>query len=355
MSAITLKRASERPSADDGMRVLVDRRWPAGLTRERVAADLWLKDAAPSDALRRWSRDPKRWPAFKEKYRAELASREDILGVLEELTTRGPLTLLSGVGDAQRNGAGVLLEILEERRPAPKGDEALKAKDVMTTQVIAIEPDTRVPEIASILLERRISGLPVVDDGRVVGMVSEGDLLRRYEIGTDRKRLPGPWWMHFFRNDPGPAEYVKSHAARAADIMTRPVVCVVEDLSVAKIAEIFEKRRIKRVPVMRGDWLVGIVTRANLVQALAVKTRAAKGPRAQSDDTIRARLLEELSTQAWWHATSNVIVADGVVHYWGIYETADDREAARVAAENVAGVRGVDDHRTCLADLPTMG
>jgi CBS domain-containing protein len=238
---------------------------------------------------------------------------------------------------------------LRERLPA------VNARDIMTTRVITIEPDTGVREIASLLLERRISGLPVVDNGRVVGMVSEGDLLRRFEIGTERKRFEGSWWMHLFSSDPGPAEYVKSHAARAADIMTRPVISVGEELPAVKIAAIFEKRRIKRVPVMRGDWLDGIVTRANLVQALAVKTRAAKGPRAQSDDTIRARLLEELSTQAWWHATSNVIVADGVVHYWGIYETADDREAARVAAENVAGVRGVDDHRTCLADLPTMG
>jgi CBS domain-containing protein len=231
----------------------------------------------------------------------------------------------------------------------------LKAKDVMTTQVITIAPDTRVRDIASLLLARRISGLPVVDDGCVVGMVSEGDLLRRYEIGTDRKRAEGSWWMHLFTSDPGPAEYVKSHATRACDIMTRPVVSVGEEVSVAKIAAIFEKRRIKRVPVLRGERLAGIVTRANLVQALAVKARVVTGARALTDDAIRARLLGELSSQAWWHEISNVIVTDGVVHYWGVYESFAEKEAARIAAENVPGVRRIDDHRMRAADLPTMG
>jgi CBS domain-containing protein len=231
----------------------------------------------------------------------------------------------------------------------------LKARDIMTTQVVTIAPDTRVRDIAALLLERGISGLPVVDGGRVIGMVSEGDLLRRYEIGTERKRFEGSWWMHFFTSDPGPAEYVKSHATRAADIMTRPVVSVAEDVAVAKIAAIFEKRRIKRVPVLRGERLAGIVTRANLVQALAVKTRLVTGVRAQTDDAIRARLLGELSSQSWWHEVSNVIVTDGVVHYWGVYESFAEKEAARIAAENVPGVRRIDDHRVSAADLPTMG
>jgi CBS domain-containing protein len=356
MGPVGIRRAADPPRPEDGMRVLVDRRWPPGLSKEQVAADLWLPDAAPSDALRRWGLDdPRRHEEFKARYREELAPRDDILYLLDEMARRGPVTLLCGLRDPTRNGAEVLVEMLEEWRAAGKGDEALKAKDIMTTQVIAIEPETRVPEIAALLLERRISGLPVVERGRVVGMVSEGDLLRRYEIGTDRKRYEGSWWMHFFKRDPGPAEYVKSHAGRAADIMTSPVVCISEDLPVAKIAGIFEKRRIKRVPVVQGDRLVGIVSRANLVQALAVKTRTVTGPRAQTDDAIRARLLTELSAQAWWHATSNVIVTDGVVHYWGVYEKADEKEAARVAAENVPGVRRIDDHRSCIAELQSMG
>lgn len=231
----------------------------------------------------------------------------------------------------------------------------MKAKDIMTTRVITIAPDTTVREIATLLLERRISGLPVVDRGHVIGIVSEGDLLRRHEIDTDRKRLAGAWWMRLFQGEPGPAEYVKSHAVRAADVMTREVISVSEDVEITRIAILFGKRRIKRVPVLRGEQLVGIVTRANLVQALAANTKGLQGARALGDVAIRARLLEELGTQTWWHGTSNVIVTDGIVHYWGVCENEEEKQAARVAAENVPGVRRIDDHRTTYAELPSMG
>jgi uncharacterized protein YeaO (DUF488 family) len=116
-ATLNVKHASERPSPADGMRVLVERRWPPGLTRERVAADLWLKDAGPSDALRRWcAKDPRRWETFKSKYRAELEPRADLLRLLEELRRRGPVTLLHGLRDTSRNSAQVLREMLEERR-----------------------------------------------------------------------------------------------------------------------------------------------------------------------------------------------------------------------------------------------
>ncbi|MEO5694745.1 MAG: CBS domain-containing protein [Usitatibacter sp.] len=231
----------------------------------------------------------------------------------------------------------------------------MEAKDIMTTQVATIRPETRVHEIASLLLQRRVSGLPVVDQGRVVGMVSEGDLLRRHEIGTERKSFEGSWWMHFLKGDPGPADYVKSHASRAADIMTQPVVCIPHDLPAARIAALFEKHHIKRVPVLVDERLVGIVTRADLVRALAATVRDDLQPRAQSDDAIRAQLLEELSSQAWWHTASNVLVKDGVVLYQGIYEDDQDKAAARIAAENVAGVRRIDDQRIKASKLPTMG
>jgi CBS domain-containing protein len=232
----------------------------------------------------------------------------------------------------------------------------MKAKDIMTTGVITIAPNATIREIATILLGRRISGLPVVENGRVIGIVSEGDLLRRHEIGTDRKRPQGSWWMRLFRTEPSPAEYVKSHAIHAADVMSRKVISVSEEESVSRIAILFGKRAIKRVPVLRDGRLVGIVTRANLVQALADTGKEPKVPRALSDDAIRTRLLEELGTRAWWRADSNAIVADGVVHYWGVCENSVEKQAARVAAENIPGVRRVDDHRIRYADLPfTMG
>jgi CBS domain-containing protein len=230
----------------------------------------------------------------------------------------------------------------------------MKAKDIMTTRVITVAPETTIREIATLLLERRISGVPVVDHGRVIGIVSEGDLLRRHEIDTDRKR-PGAWWVRLFQGEPGPAEYVKSHAVHAADVMTPNVISVGEDVEITRIAVLFGKRRIKRVPVLRGERLVGIVTRANLVQALAANMRGVPAHRALGDDAIRKRLLEELGAQAWWHESSNVIVTDGIVHYWGVCENEEEKRAARVAAENVPGVRRIDDHRITYAELPSMG
>jgi CBS domain-containing protein len=230
----------------------------------------------------------------------------------------------------------------------------MKAKDIMTPRVITITPDTTIRTVAALLLDRRISGVPVVDRGHVVGIVSEGDLLRRHEIDTDRKRPAGAWWLRLFQGDPGPAEYVKSHAVRAEDVMTRAVISVAEDVDITRIAILFGKRRIKRVPVLRGERLVGIVTRANLVQALAANARGIGGQHL-GDDAIRKRLLEELGTQAWWHESSNVIVTDGIVHYWGVCENEAEKQAARVAAENVPGVRRIDDHRITYAELPSMG
>jgi CBS domain-containing protein len=231
----------------------------------------------------------------------------------------------------------------------------MKAKDIMTTPVVTIEPDTTVREIAALLLKRRISAVPVVESGRVVGLVSEGDLLRRHEIGTDSDRPAGSWWLRLIRGDRSPAEYVKSHAAHARDIMTRDVITVEEDTSIAEIAAVLEARRIKRVPVLRGEHLVGIVSRANLVQALAARPRAGKAPRAKGDGAIRRQLLAELERQPWWlSSASNVIVTDGVVHYWGLIDSDGQKEAARIAAENVPGVRGVEDHRMRYTDVPSM-
>lgn len=231
----------------------------------------------------------------------------------------------------------------------------MKAHDIMTAPVITISPGTPVREIAALLVERRISGVPVVEDGRVVGLVSEGDLFRRHEIGTDRSAADESWWFRLIKDDPAPSAYVKSHARLAKDIMTRDVISVVEDTPVAEIASLFESRRIKRVPVLRYKKLVGIVSRANLVQALAVKTKSLEAHRARTDNAIRRRLLSEVEHQSWWRRSpSNVIVTDGVVHYWGLLGSEDERQAARVAAENVPGVRKVEDHRMHLAELPSM-
>lgn len=233
----------------------------------------------------------------------------------------------------------------------------MKAKDIMTTPVVTISPSTTVREIAALLAERRISAVPVVEDGRLVGLVSEGDLLQRHEIGTERDRPERSWWRGLVGGEPGEAaaHYVKSHAAHARDIMTRDVITVDEDTPIAAVAARLEAHRIKQVPVVRDGRLVGIVSRANLIQALANHPGPARPSCVASDDSIRRELLAELERQPWWRSSaSSVTVTDGTVHYWGLLDYGDQTDAARVAAENVPGVRKVEDHRMRIADLPSM-
>jgi len=226
------------------------------------------------------------------------------------------------------------------------------ARDIMTTPVVSVAPDTPVTEIAALLLNKRISGVPVLDKGRLVGLVSEGDLLRRHEIGTDRVKRSGSWWLRMFSAGQSPAEYVKAHGRFARDVMTSEVVTITPDTPVSKIASLLESRGIKRVPVMHLKQLVGIVTRANLVQALAGIRPAAIRVTPPADQAIRGRLQAELERQSWWRdAASNVIVTEGVVHFFGIVESDDQRAAARVAAENIPGVRGVEDHRLPFSQI----
>lgn len=227
----------------------------------------------------------------------------------------------------------------------------MNAIDIMTAPVISIGPDTPVHEIAALLLERHISGVPVLDKGQVIGMVNEFELLRRREIGTDGSGPERSWWAHLIERDPRPQEYVRSHAQRARDLMTRQVISVAEDTPVQKIASLFAARAVRRIIVLRERQLVGIVTRADLVHALARTSENRPLPRTQSDESIRVRLLAELEKQPWWRSSQSAVsVVDGVVQYRGLIESEDERPAARVAAENVPGVRGVEDSRTMWAN-----
>ncbi len=231
----------------------------------------------------------------------------------------------------------------------------MKAKDIMTFPVITVGPDTPVHEVAALLFKRRISGVPVLQDGRLVGLVSEADLLRRHEIGTGGVAQPHSWWLRLFSSDRTPAEYIKSHASRVRDVMAHEVISVAPDTPVAEIATLLEARGIKRVPVLDGGQLVGIVSRGNLVQALATTKRSASEVTPPADEAIRGRLLAELERQPWWgRVSSSVIVTEGVVHYWGTVGSDDERNAARVAAENMPGVRGVEDHRFKYEEIPSM-
>lgn len=217
----------------------------------------------------------------------------------------------------------------------------MQARDVMTTNVVTVAPDTPVTDIARLLLEKRISGVPVVDaDGRLVGVVSEGDLVRRLEEDEGGGRS---WWLGLLATpEERAAAYVRAHGRRASDVMTRHVVTVAPDTPLAAVARLLEEKHIKRVPVVENGRLVGIVSRADLLRALA-----AKQPETVSADDreLRERLLRELEKAGLdYHPYVNIVVADGVVHLWGIVSSRREAEALRVAAENVEGVKAVESH-----------
>jgi CBS domain-containing protein len=231
----------------------------------------------------------------------------------------------------------------------------VRAMDVMTTEVITVDPDTSVQALARLLSERGISGAPVVDsENRLVGIVSEGDLLHRVETGTER--LTGrrrSWWLDTIASDQDLArDYVKSHGRTVKDVMTPDVISVTDTTELAEIAMLLETKRIKRVPVMRDGKLVGIVSRANLVRALAA-AKNEPATNADSDDrTIRQKLLSELKGQEWFKMqdwskiwAADILVRDRVVHFWFSHnQSEEERRALRVAAENFPGVRGVEEH-----------
>ncbi|MCL4798867.1 MAG: CBS domain-containing protein [Burkholderiales bacterium] len=228
----------------------------------------------------------------------------------------------------------------------------MRAKDVMSTRVTSVSPETPVREIAALLRRERISAVPVIEHGRLVGLVSEADLLRRHELGTERSHGAGARLLRFIAADPSPDDYVKSHATRARHVMTRGVVSVAEETPLAEIVRLLESRRIRRVPVVRDGRVVGIVSRADIVRALAA-TLPQERAESCDDEAIRSRLLAELGRQRWWRApVSDVSVSQGVVHLWGLTETRAERLAAHVAAENVPGVRGIEDHRIVFAEAP---
>ncbi|MGH7112975.1 MAG: CBS domain-containing protein [Stellaceae bacterium] len=225
----------------------------------------------------------------------------------------------------------------------------MRAMDVMTTPVITVDPETTVRDLAKLLSERSISGVPVCEGGdRLVGIVSEGDLLHRVETGTERRlQKRRSWWLDSLAAEEAAArDYVKAHGQRVRDIMSREVISVADTTDLAEVAMLLETRLIKRVPVVRDGKLVGIISRANLVRALAT-TSSAPAIVADADDrTIRERLLQTLRGQRWANVwAADIMVRDKVVHIWlSDDQPPAERDALRVAAENIPGVRRVEEH-----------
>jgi CBS domain-containing protein len=226
-------------------------------------------------------------------------------------------------------------------------NKSVRAHQIMTRPVISVSPETTVLEAATLMLRRHISGLPVIDAaGKLVGIVSEGDFIRRSEIGTQRRR------SRFLKFILGPgqaaADFVHEHGCKVAEIMTQAPVTITEDTPLEEIVALMEKNKLKRLPVMQGGRIVGIVSRANLLQAVASLARQVPDPTAD-DDHIRNRIIDALGKTDWCPLGLSVLVRDGIVHLSGIVSDDRWRQAAIVCVENIAGVKEIHDH-LCWVD-----
>jgi CBS domain-containing protein len=219
----------------------------------------------------------------------------------------------------------------------------MRVEDIMTQYVISVAPDDTIEVAVQRMLDERVSGLPVIDkSGRLVGMVTEGDFLRRAETQTERRR---PRWLEMLLG-PGKlaADYVQSHARKVSEIMTPEPLSVREDTALEDAVRMMEKRQIKRLPVVRGDKVVGILSRRNLVHAL-VALSPASCPVGVDDKNIRDNVLRTIESAKWAPAASvNVTVRDGIVELWGTVMDDRERQALIVAVENIPGVKAVRNH-----------
>jgi CBS domain-containing protein len=220
----------------------------------------------------------------------------------------------------------------------------MDARDVMTTEVITIGPNALVGELADIMASRHVSALPVVGehDG-LLGIVSEGDLIRRAETGTGHRRS---WWLRLLMGQEALAlEYVKENAVKVADVMTRDVITARPDTPLGDIASLLERHHIKRVPIVVDGKVVGIVSRANLIQALASLRKKIEAASSSDDSKLRDLIMTRLNAEPWAHPVLlNVTVHDGTVDLWGVVNSATERNAVRVAVEAAPGIRQVSDN-----------
>jgi CBS domain-containing protein len=223
----------------------------------------------------------------------------------------------------------------------------MRAHQIMTRPVITVTPETTIVEAANTMLHKHVSGLPVVDaTGKLVGIVSEGDFIRRSEIGTQRKR--GRWLRFILGPGKSASDFVHEHGRKISEVMTRSPLTISEDTALEEIVELMEKNNVKRLPVIRADKIVGIVSRANLLQAVASLAREVADPTAD-DDHIRNRVIDAMEKNDWCPFGLSVIVKDGIVHLSGVITEERSRQAAVVAAETVEGVKKVHDH-LCWVD-----
>ena len=219
----------------------------------------------------------------------------------------------------------------------------MKASDVMVSNVITVPITATIGETAAILLNNHISGAPVLGEkGELVGIVSEGDLMRRPETGTAK---PPSWWLELISSERSLAsEYIKSHSRKVVDVMSRNVVTASPDTPLGDIAALLERNRIKRVPIVEGGKIVGIVSRANILQALASATKKLPSLASEGDVELRRKVIARLAAEKWRPTMLTVTVQDGTVDLWGLVHSSEEKKAARLVAELTPGARSVVDN-----------
>ena len=230
----------------------------------------------------------------------------------------------------------------------------MKASEVMVSDVISVGEDACVQDVAKLLLKHRISAVPVVNGkSALVGIVSEGDLVRRVESGTER---PSSWWLELLKGTEERArDFVREHSRRIADVMTREVVTVAPEADLGDIVSLLERHAIKRVPVVENGRLVGIVSRANLLQGLAAISKSAEEKAAIEDSELRQLVIDKLKTEHWAPLHLNVTVTGGIVDVWGLVNSRAEKTATRVAVEELPGVKAVNDNLSIMPSVAYGG
>ncbi|CAD6534510.1 Inosine-5'-monophosphate dehydrogenase [Paraburkholderia kirstenboschensis] len=230
----------------------------------------------------------------------------------------------------------------------------MRALDIMTPSVVTATPDMTIHDAARLFVNNQISGMPVVDaNGQVVGMISDSDLLHRVENETSHGKRS--WWLEFLLSSPREqaARYVREHGHVVGDVMCEKVISISEDMPLQAVADLMERRHLKRVPVLKDGKLVGIVSRSNLMRALASVAPAADSS-PHDDASLRDAIVLEMHGKRWGLSKQGVLVKDGVAHLWGVIESEEEKSAIRVAAEGVPGVRRVESHLEFPSGIPAL-
>src|SRR5579863_2173834 len=229
----------------------------------------------------------------------------------------------------------------------------MRVKDVMTKDVIGVSPKAAVADALDIMTRSRLSGLPVIDEaGSLVGIVSEADFLRRAELGTEK---PGHWLASMFLPGRAADIYARAHARRVDEIMTTDVATIGENGSLADAVAVMERKRVKRLPVVKDGKVIGMIARADFIHALALFVRQPYDEPLVGDAEIKKRIDAEMRAQPWAPMASvEAVVKDGVVSLHGVITDERERSALRALVENVDGVRSVHDHMVWAEPLSGM-